>query len=201
MAEKYLGSRVSGPDFEYRGIFRIRTCFRRVDAPTGQDAGQGDHVLLRVHAIGAERVQFDDLAREILVEAGPIAAGAGAAWGSAERVVEVDQHRRVLRCGEQQVTETAERKGTDRLLLIVADPHIIQPLAGEHIEMVEPEIDHDLLQLASAQYRSENSCFGSIPENDPHTLLLGLLQLGRGLEAAQGAQRSVELPELNRVQL
>src|SRR5882672_10614977 len=197
MAEKYLGAVIVAPALEDRGRFWVRTCFRRVDAPTGQDAGQDDHVLLRVPAIGAERVQFHDLAREILVEAGAIAAGAGAARGRAERVVEIDKHRRVLRCGEQQVAETAERNGTDRLLLVIPDPHIVQPLAGEDIEMVEPEIDHDLLQLASAQYRSENACLGRIPEDYPHTLLLGLLQLRRRLEAAQGTQRSVELPQLN----
>src|SRR6267142_1604109 len=100
MAEKYLGAVIVAPAFEYRGMFRIRTCLGWVDAPTGQDAGQGDHVLLRVPAIGAKRVQFHDLAREILVEAGPIATGARATGSGAERVVEIDQHRRVLRCGE-----------------------------------------------------------------------------------------------------
>src|SRR6267154_1069610 len=124
MAEKYLGAVIVAPALEDRGRFWVRTCFRRVHAPAGQDAGQGDYVLLRVPAISAERVQFHDLAREILVEAGPIAAGAGAAWGRAERVVEIDQHRWVLCGGEQQVAKTAQRKGTDRLLLVIPDPHI-----------------------------------------------------------------------------
>ena len=47
--------------------------------------------------------------------------------------------------GKKQVTESAQRKGTDRPLLVVADPQMIQILVGVDVEMVEPEIDHDLL--------------------------------------------------------
>src|SRR6266481_6134985 len=120
MAEEHLWAVIVASALEDCGVFGKCPRIRWVDAPPGQNAGQGDDVLLRVPAIGAQRVQFHDLAREVLIEPLPIAAGAGTARGSAERIVEINQHRWVLCGGEQQVAETAQREGTDRLLLVIA---------------------------------------------------------------------------------
>ena len=102
--------------------------------------------------------------------------------------------------GEQQIAEAAEHERTNRLLLVISDPHIVQPLAGEHIEMIEPEIDHDLMQLPRAQQRSEDAPLAGVAQDDPHTFALGPFQLRIGLEAAQIAQRSVKLAQLHRVE-
>ena len=57
----------------------------------------------------------------------------------------------------------AERVGPNCRRLEIADPEMVEPLTGKDIEMVEPEIDHDLLQLALAVERA------------PDTRILGLL--------------------------
>ena len=183
MPEENLWTVIVARAFEDRGVFGKKAGIRLVDTPPGQDPGQGDDILLRVAAIGAERVQFHDLASEVLVQSLLSAAGAGASRGGAERVVQVDQHCRVLCRREQQIPETAEHKWTDRLLLVISDPHIIQPLAREHIEMVEPEIDHDLVQLPRAEHGSEDARLAGVPQNDLHPFALSLLQLRVGLEA------------------
>ena len=46
-------------------------------SPPGQDMRERDHVVLRVAAAHAERVQFHQLARVILVDAFEFALGAG----------------------------------------------------------------------------------------------------------------------------
>src|SRR6516164_2999505 len=145
MSQEHLGTVVVASTLENRGILRVEACVRRVDGPTREDPGQCDDVLLRVSAIGAQRVQFHYFACEILIEPLLFAARAGAARGGAQRVIEIDQHRRMLCCCKQQVAEAAENKGTDCLLLIIADPKIVQPFARKYVEMVEPEIDHNLL--------------------------------------------------------
>jgi len=78
MSEEYFGVVIVTGALENRGIFGEYACVRRIDAPSGKRPGQCDNVLLRVSAIGAERVQFHDLAREILVQSFLPAAGAGA---------------------------------------------------------------------------------------------------------------------------
>ena len=96
----------------------------------------------------------------------------------------------------KQVAETAERKGADRLLLVIADPDVGQTLAGKDIEMVEPEIDHDLLQLTPAQHGSKDARFAGVPQEHADALAPGLFQLGRKPEAARHADRPVKLAQL-----
>src|ERR1700730_9298809 len=201
MAEENLWTVIVARAFEDRSVLGKRAAIRLIDPPPGQDPGQCDDVLLRVPAIGAERVQLHDLAREILVQSFLPAARAGASRGGAECVVKIDQHRRMLCRGEQQVPEAAERKRTDRLLLVIADPHIIQPLAGEDVEMVEPEVDHDFVQLPWAKQSSEDARLAGIPQDDLHPLTLSPLELRIGLEPTQTAQRPVKLAQLHRVEL
>jgi hypothetical protein len=107
----------------------------------------------------------------------------------------------VLRRGEQKVAEATQHKGTDCPLLVVADPKIVQLLSGKDIEMVEPEIDHDLLQLAPAQYRPEDSRLRRLADDGPGARLPGLDEFGGQLEAADGRQRPVKLAQLNSVVL
>ena len=48
----------------------------------------------------------------------------------------------------------AKRIGPDRVGLEAADPQMVETLAGKDVEVVVPEIDHDLLQLAPAVERA-----------------------------------------------
>src|SRR6185369_11051102 len=85
------------------------------DRPAGDGLGEGGDVRLRVTAVDAERVQLEDLARQVLVdvEFAPtlrIAAALQKTRGARIRadrrlVVEVQQHRRVLLDREQQIRE------------------------------------------------------------------------------------------------
>src|SRR3974377_1495602 len=65
--------------------------------------------------------------------------------------------------------------------------------------MVEPEVDHDLLQLTPAQQGSKNPRLGGLLDDGPCALALHLLQFGRQLNPTDGGQRSVKLPELRGV--
>ena len=77
---------------------------RQIEPRAGQHARQLLHVLLRVGrparaAAHAERVQFHQLARVVLVDLA----------GRALRVVEVLEHRRRERRGQHEIAEPAER--------------------------------------------------------------------------------------------
>ena len=88
--------------------------------------------LLRVPAVDAERVQLEQLARVVLVQAARSAGGAHARLSSvaqrrvrrvhrALELIQVEQHRRALRHGAQQVAEVAERARPDHVAVVGRD--------------------------------------------------------------------------------
>src|SRR5207244_1391067 len=89
--------------------------------PAGQDAGERLDVLLAVTAIDAERVQLEDLAAEILVEALVAAAADERVRTDRLDIVEIEPHRRMARHREQHVGEPAGDMRTDGLALESAD--------------------------------------------------------------------------------
>ena len=147
VAQQHLGAEVVPRRIEFEGAARADTAaataalsLRRiagVDADAGQDARQLLHVLLRVAAIDAQRVQLHQLARVVLIDV------AGGILG----VVQVLQHRRMLERRQHQVAEMPERMRADRVLLVVADQPAQIGLVLMHAEMIEPEPHHLLLQL------------------------------------------------------
>ena len=79
--------------------------------------------MLRVAAVDAKRVQLEDFAREIFVEPERATAAARELCGAGARthrrgVVEVQVHRRMAFCREQQRVEVAEHVWANRLLLV-----------------------------------------------------------------------------------
>ena len=134
-----------------------------VDGPPGEGAGDVDHVSLRVTTVDAERVQLEQFATIVLVEPAPVTHHRAAvrqrssaqfeqrvvqAVRDALRVVEVDQHRRAVRHGAEQVAEGAEDAWADDVALVLRQvvPHG-RPLLDEHVEVIEPELGHHFLQL------------------------------------------------------
>ena len=139
--------------------------------PAGEAAGDLGHVLLRVAAVDAEGVQLHDLARVVLVEPplacrlsrgpgderppaegaprAPVVEGRGVGVGG-EPVVEVEEHRRALRRGPQQVLEFPPRVRAHDVALVLADHELHRPLAREHVEVVHPEVGHHLVELPLA---------------------------------------------------
>src|SRR6266850_5035277 len=68
----------------------------------------------------------------------------------AHPVVEIEEHRGALRGGAEQVAEVAEHPRSDRVALVLGQHEAIAPLARVDVEMVEPEIGEQLLELALA---------------------------------------------------
>jgi len=121
------------------------------DAPAGQRAREFRDVGLRVTRAYAERVQFHDFAREILVEPAPARriARFGTQRGRAvradrARLVEEELHRGMLLDGDQHVLETAEHVRADRVALERARIGRHRPLVDRYREMVRPEMHETL---------------------------------------------------------
>jgi len=88
---------------------------RRDHRPAGENTREGRHVILRITAIDAERVQLQDFAREIFVEPALVALPGARARSDRLKIVEIDEHRRMLRHRPQHVAETSEHERTNRL--------------------------------------------------------------------------------------
>ena len=108
--------------------------------PSRDDVRQRSHVVLRIAAVDAERMQFENFAREIFVQ--PALAVLPGARIRPQRllVVEEEQHRRMLLDRLQHVGETPEHIRPDRFALERARPHPRHPaLVGGDAEMIGPE--------------------------------------------------------------
>src|SRR5262249_22722043 len=158
------------------------------DRPPREDLGETRDVALAVAGAYTERVQLEDLAREILVQApGAIDAGDGIGPDGNE-VVEIEQHRRMALGGEQHVGIAPEDVRPDRFALIAAGH--VRHLFPRHAEMVRPEPDQ---ALRKADFGIER---GIEPGSD---LLEEDLPLdGRGLGELRRSGRSGRLGALPR---
>ncbi len=155
-AKQGLAAEVVSFRLELEGCIAALGPVARQIGPARQDARQLGHVLLRVAAVHAQGVQLHHLARVVLVEPALAVAETVSARHRALPVVEVIKHRRVLRRGAEQVAEAPQRIWPDRVALVGRQPDaLLQPLAAEHVEMVEPEIGHHLLQLRRAVHRAQ----------------------------------------------
>ena len=93
------------------------TSFAAGEGPAGEDAGERRHVGLRVAAGDAQRVQLEDLARQVFVEAALAPLSGNGARPERLGIVEIDQHGRMAGDGAQHVGEAAEHVRPDRLAL------------------------------------------------------------------------------------
>src|ERR1700691_3938042 len=119
------------------------------DRPACQDLGKAGDIGLRVAAINAERVQFQNLAREILIQAKCSAARGGPTPCDRIRshrllVVQVQQHRRMRLDREQQVVKSSHDMRSDRLALETARDAKHRGLVDRDREMIAPEIHQPL---------------------------------------------------------
>ncbi len=74
----------------------------------------------------------------------------------AQPVVEIEEHRRALGRRAKQVAEAAPDMRPDRLALVIGDEARGAPLAGEDVEVVEPEVDEHFLELPLAIDRARD---------------------------------------------
>ena len=122
------------------------------DRPAGQNACQAGDIVLRIAAADAQRVQLQDFAREIFVQSPP-AVEAGLAVGADRlRVVEIDQHGRMLLDGDQHVGETAQHVRADRLALVGTGHAAHGALVGRDAKVIGPE-HHEPFEEGSVRGR------------------------------------------------
>ncbi len=167
--------------------------------PPGEDLRKLLHVLLRVTTIHTERVQLQQLARVVLVEPAPLSCAASpgrAQRGGTNRleVVEIYEHRRMLRRRKHEVLETSEDMRPDRLAFVAAGEWRHQHLrARGHAQMIRPEGDQPLHErtLGDDARRQSGVAFGGSNLHQTASCLPPLLlALGNaGLRRAEGLQR------------
>src|ERR1041385_48816 len=95
---------------------------RLLNGPAAETTRHLLHVFLRVTAIDAQRMQLHQLARVIFVEA-TVDSGGLFAFGRIRTrharppVVEVEEHRRRVRGGAEQIAKTTHRKWPNRFAI------------------------------------------------------------------------------------
>src|SRR5262249_36790089 len=86
----------------------------------------------------------------VLVQAKLASLGGVEALASGGPVVEIKKHRWVVGHRAEQFAEAAEEVRTDRLPLVRRDHPPHRSLVRRDVEVVEPEVDQGLLELAAA---------------------------------------------------
>ena len=121
-----------------------------VAAPAGERPRHLDHVLLRVAAVDAERVQFHQLAGVVLVRRGPRAV----------RVVQVGQHRRAGSAADEQLEEVGQRQLAEDLAIL---EHLVDADGVDvGVEVIAPELHHPLEQLPVRIDRARDRRLGEL---------------------------------------
>ena len=145
-----------------RREYKVSAELRPIDGPAGEHARHLRHVGLRVAAIHAQRMQFHQLARIILIQPGVgflfrigpprrsdlRALGRRRIRPHAFGVIEVEHHGRTVRHGFKQILKLAQRPRPDYVALEAHQVirHLLV-LAQVHVEVIEPEIGHHFLEL------------------------------------------------------
>src|SRR6185436_13617293 len=153
-AENRLGARLMR-DVMKCELARLAAAGKSIgtDRPAGERTRECGDVLLRVTAVYAERVQLENLAREVLVDAEfaiavrstPVATLRELRVRSnGSLVVQVQNHRGMRLDGGQHVRESTRNVRPDRLVLQRAREREDLRLVGGNREVVGPEVDQAL---------------------------------------------------------
>ena len=136
-------------------------------SPSGENVRERDHVGLGVAAVDAERVQLHQLARVVLVDTLELALGAGAAGRGVLPVVEVEEHRRMMRGRAEQ------RRGTCRSVCgRIASPRTrrsrirSRPLPAKTLKWLNQNVGHHFLQLARPFDRAHHPRLDRLAHDD-----------------------------------
>ena len=142
-----------------------------LNGPSRKHFGNLGHIALRVAAVHAQCVQFQQLAAVVFIEAAGALAwprprgripvpvrswmrrdsqSFGGVRPHAQPIVQVEQHGRTFRCGHEQVLEFAERMRADDIALIAGQHQTVESFVHEHVEVVEPKVGHYLFKLTLA---------------------------------------------------
>src|SRR3990172_1510376 len=102
---------------------------------------------LGVPATHAEGVELHELSGIVLVRRA----------FAVRLIVEVDEHRRRMGGGPQQLTEVAQRMTADYLPVINRLQKEAVALLDADVEVIRPELDHDLQELPAAVHLADQS--------------------------------------------
>src|SRR5262249_56463650 len=109
--------------------------------------------------------------------------------------IQVPEHRRAQRRGAEQIPEPAESMAADHLSVVGGLEPGALTLAGIHVEMVAPELDHHLAELPSRSRGPEQRRRRKLAQQDLRLPFVELAQrLADGLETAEGALELRILP-------
>ena len=97
LADDRLRPRLVHARIEHELAAVLRIGRRRNDGPAGQHLGEAGHVVLGVDRAHAERMQLEDLAREVLVQPARVDEAGDRFRPDRARIVEIEQHRRMAR--------------------------------------------------------------------------------------------------------
>ncbi len=92
--------------------------------------------------------------------------------GDRAGVVQIEEHRRRLGRGLEEILEAAPDVRTDRVALERDDGEAVLALVGVDVEVVHPEVDHDLVELPLGLGRAQDPRGGQLVE-DPAGPLVG----------------------------
>ena len=104
-------------------------------------------------------------------------------------VVEIEEHRRAPGDRFEHLAEAAEDVGPDGVALEGGDVGASRALAGEHVEVVEPEVHEHFLELALAVDGAEESGLFHLRDDLP-VFLLGRAQFPPERAAGPGGGRN-----------
>ena len=159
LAEHGLVARLVEPlhECEFTAVDRL---LGRNPGPAGDHVGEARDVGLGVTAADAERVQFEDLAGEILVQ--PLVAVDAVGRIGAHRldVVQIEQHAGMALDRQQQIGKAAEHVGPDRFPLERAGH--LHDLVRRDAEMVRPEPHQPLDEADIGTQRRVEARFGFV---------------------------------------
>jgi hypothetical protein len=88
--------------------------------------------------------------------------------------------------GHQHILEGAEDVRSDGAPLVVGHEPAVRALAPEDVEMVEPEVGHDLLELSLREGRTSQLCRGHLAQDAAWRLFSELTAESASLFVIQG---------------
>ncbi|KAF0241924.1 MAG: hypothetical protein FD180_4214 [Planctomycetota bacterium] len=151
--------------------FRLHQLVFAAAGPAGEAPRDFHDVLLRVAAVDAERVQLEQLTAVVFIRL------VGRARFAVLAAVEIDEHRGGSRRRLHHVAEFSQRVPADGVAIVGGlEPRAVG-LADVDVEVIRPELDHDLEELA---LRVDGLEDGEAGEFALHDGLLEFVHLARG---------------------
>jgi hypothetical protein len=132
-------------------------------SPPGEDLGEIGHIGLAIAASHAERVQFERLARQILVKALVLVDAGDRVRAHRLHIVEVEQHRRMAFHRQQKIGKAAEHVRPDGFAFVSSNHGGV--FIGGNAEVVGPEPDQTFDQADLSTDGSVKARFG-FAQND-----------------------------------